>query len=54
MCAGYSVVVSAVYCMVSVTVSDEKKLLRRQDNSGRIGAFHKRFILQVKIVEETF
>ena len=41
------------YCMVSVTVSDEKQLLRRQDNPDRIGAFDERFILQIKIFEET-
>ena len=40
--------------MVSVTVSDEKQLLRRQDNLGRIGALYKGFILQIKIFEETF
>lgn len=40
--------------MVSVTVSDEKQLLRRQDNLDRIGALYKRFILQIKIFEETF
>lgn len=42
------------YCMVSVTVSGEKQLLRRQDNLGKIGALYKRFILQIKIFEETF